>query len=152
MRCRRSVALLALLALTAALVSGCAAARPTPEPQPLPAEQPAPPGGDAAGTRLAYGIYDMPDGTVQAVGTLDYSDIEGGFWQVIGGTEAEGNAGQVIAVIANGSDFESELKPLSGKSVLVTGKRSDGASIRMAGPEIVMDKVTEMSDTGGPAE
>jgi hypothetical protein len=121
-------------------------------------QAPAPPegGGDAAGgaagLRLAPGLYDLEDGTAQAVGTLVWQDLEGGFWAVSGGTEAENNVGETVAVIANGAEFESELKPLEGKQVLVTGTRLEGASIRMAGPEIEMTAVEEISDTPGPAE
>jgi hypothetical protein len=81
-----------------------------------------------------------------------WQDLEGGFWAVSGGTEAEGNVGETVAVIANGAEFEDELKPLEGKQVLVTGTRLEGASIRMAGPEIEMTAVEEMSDTPGAAE
>jgi hypothetical protein len=35
---------------------------------------------------------------------------------------------------------------------VVTGTKLDGTSIRMAGPEIEMTSVEEISDTPGPAE
>jgi hypothetical protein len=107
-----------------------------------------PPADGAGGLRLANGLYDMDDGTVQAIGTLEYQDLEGGFWAITGGLEGDGN----VAVIANGADFAEELEALKGRTVSVTGKRLDGASIRMAGPEIEIDSVTEISDTPGAAE
>jgi len=144
------VALAALLALA---LAGCAAAPEDTtglEPEPVPQESPA--GGAASGSRLAAGLYDMDDGSVQAVGTLERSDLEGGFWAVTGGTEAEGNVGAVVAVIANGDAMTEQLSRLEGRTVLVLGRRLDGASVRMAGPEIEATSVEELSDTGGAAE
>jgi len=134
-------------ALMLALVA-CAAPPDTvaPEPEPVPQESP------AAGSRLAPGLYDMVDGTVQAVGTLERSDLEGGFWAVVGGTEADGNVGTVVAVIANGDEMADQLTALEGRTVTVLGTRLEGASVRMAGPEIEATSVEELSDTGGAAE
>ncbi len=143
----RIVALLVLGVLALTLV-GCAATA-----EPVPDQSVTPPSGEPmTGTRLAPGLYDLDDGTVQAVGTLEYRDLEGGFWAVIGGTEADGNVGAVVAVVNNPADFEAQLKALDGKTVLVSGTRFDGASIRMAGPEIVVSAIEEISDTGGAAE
>lgn len=58
----------------------------------------------------------------------------------------------VIVVIANGADLESELKPLDGKTVVATGTRAEGVSIRMAGPEMRVEKIEEITDTPGAAE
>ena len=135
----------------ALLISGCTGgdpSAPVPESE-TPSESVAPP---ASGLRLAPGLYELEDGTAQAVGTLEWSELEGGFWLITGGTESEGNVGETVAVIANGSEFERELKPLEGKQIFVTGKKLDGASIRMAGPEIEIDSVEEISDTPGIAE
>lgn len=108
---------------------------------------------DGAGSsRLAAGLYDMEDGTVQAVGTLTYKDLEGGFWAIVGGTGAEGNADTIIAVINDSDEFLDQIESLEGKTVIATGTRFDGATIRMAGPEIVIDSIEEVSDTGGVAE
>ncbi len=129
-------------------LTGCATAAPGPEPTP----EPAPISEPAAGLRLAPGLYDQADGTVLAIGTLEYQDLEGGFWAVIGGTESEGNLGEIVAVIANAQDFAAELEALEGATVDVTGTRLEGASIRMAGPEIEISTIEEISDTGGIAE
>lgn len=144
----RILAVLVIGILAIALVGCAAKAEPTTDQGTTP-----PVSGDpAAGSRLAFGLYDLEDGTVQAVGTLEYRDLEGGFWAIVGGTEADGNAGTVVAVIANPEEFTSQLETLSGKTVAVTGKRFEGASIRMAGPEITVTAIQEMSDTGGAAE
>ena len=113
---------------------------------------PAVDGGAASGSRLAPGLYDLEDGTVQALGVLEYRDLEGGLWAIIGGAEADGNIGDVVAVVANPDSFTAELTSLSGKTVAVTGTRFTGTTIRMAGPEIVVDTIEEVSDTPGPAE
>jgi len=142
-----------LATLLALALAGCAAAPEDTtglEPEPVPQESPA--GGAASGSRLAAGLYDMDDGSVQAVGTLAYSDLEGGFWAVMGGSRAEDNTDVVLAVIANGGAMTEQLAQLEGRTVLVLGRRLDGASVRMAGPEIEATSVEELSDTGGAAE
>jgi hypothetical protein len=100
---------------------------------------------------MAPGLYDLDDGTVVAVGTVEYQDLEGGFWAVIGGTEAEGDAGKIVAVIANGEEFADEFKANEGLSFEVYGERAGEASIRMAGPEITATRVV-LAAEGGPAE
>lgn len=105
-----------------------------------------------AGSRIAPGLYDLDDGTVQAIGTLEYVDLEGGFWAVIGGTAADGDEGRVVAVIANGDSLLDTIEPLAGQQVLVTGTRLDGVSIRMAGPEIEADAITALNEAPGIAE
>ena len=119
---------------------------------PAPSASSAPGGSAAGGTKMAPGLFDLEDGTTQAVGTVEYRDLEGGFWAVIGGTEAEGDVGKVVAVIANGDDYAQQLKELEGLSVIVMGTRLEGASTRMAGPEITATSVVAASDAAGPAE
>lgn len=148
----RILSVVALVALMLALV-GCSSSEPATTETPTPPESEAPTGGDpAAGLRLAPGYYKLEDGTAQALGRLEYRDIEGGFWAVIDDTQTENGEGKVAAVIANSADFEDELKPLEGKQVFVTGKPAEGSSVRMAGPEITIEKVEELSDTPGIAE
>ena len=138
----------AILLLTAAACGG----DPAPETS-SPATQPSPAGSaPPAGTKLAAGLYDLADGTVRAVGTVEYRDLEGGFWVVIGGTEAEGDAGTVVAVIANGADYADQFAQHPGLSFIVDGTRLDGASTRMAGPEITATRVTLAAKDPGPAE
>ena len=143
----KTVSTLIALTLAFALV-GCAS---SPGNEPVTGSTPPADGGAASGSRLAPGLYDLEDGTVQAVGTVEFRDLEGGFWAVIGGTEAEGDAGKTIAVIANGADYAQQLEDLKGLSVIVTGTRLEGASIRMAGPEIKATSVVAASEAG-PAE
>jgi len=139
-----------IAALSAAL-TGCGA--DATDETPAPPASSGPGGAPAGGTKMAPGLYDLEDGTAQAVGTVEYRDLEGGFWAVIGGTEAEGDVGKVVAVIVNGDDYAAQFKELEGLSVIVTGTRLEGASTRMAGPEITATRVVAASDAApGPAE
>ena len=142
----KTTSTLIALVLAFALV-GCATS-----PEPGTGSTPPVDGGGASGSRLAPGLYDLEDGTVQALGTLEYRDLEGGLWAIVGGTESEGNLGEVVAVVANPDEFADQLEALKGKTVLVTGTRSEGVSVRMAGPEVVVTAIEEISDTPGAAE
>lgn len=106
------------------------------------------PAEDASGMRLANGLYDQPDGTVLAIGTLEWIELEGGFYAITGAVDGGGN----VAVIANADEFANELEALLGKTVEVIGTRYEGVSIRMAGPEVMIDTIREISDTPGIAE
>ena len=141
----------AVIATLPAALAGCGAGAA--DESPAPSASSTPGGGPAAGTKIAPGLYDLEDGTVQAVGTAEHRDLEGGFWVVVGGAEAEGDVGKTVAVIANGDDLARQFKELEGLSVIVTGIRLEGPSIRMAGPEIKATSVVAASDAPpGPAE
>jgi hypothetical protein len=99
---------------------------------------------------IAPGLYDLADGGVQAVGTLEHRDLEGGMWVIVGGAGSDGAAGKTVAVIGNAADLGSQLDALKGAQVIAKGKRLDGASIRMAGPEISVATITKSSDTVSP--
>ena len=152
---RRSIPLVTVLVLAAALAAvlaacGGAGGAPTPSASP-PASTGGSPAGPAAGTQLAPGLYDLQDGGVVAVGTVEHRDLEGGFWVVIGGTLAEGNEGVTVAVITNGDEFAQQFQDNAGLSLLIYGERAGDASIRMAGPEITATRVVLAADAG-PAE
>jgi len=139
----------AVIATLPAALAGCGAT----DESPAPSASSTPGGGPAGGMKIAPGLYDLDDGTVQAVGIVEYRDLEGGFWAVVGGSEAEGDAGKIVAVIANGGDFAQQFEQHAGLSMIVTGVRLEGASIRMAGPEIRATSVVAASDAPpGPAE
>jgi hypothetical protein len=150
----RIAALLVSAAVIAALpaaLAGCSAGAT--DVPPAPSASSTPGAGSPPGMKIAPGLYDLEDGTVQAVGTVEYRDLEGGFWAVVGGTEAEGDVGKVVAVIANGDEYAQQLKELEGLSAIIDGTRLEGASTRMAGPEITATKVVAASDAPpGPAE
>jgi len=131
--------LLALLVLT-----GCTSVK-TPASTPPPAA-----GGPSTGTMAAPGLYDLADGTSEAIGILEWVDLDGGFWAIIGGTEATGDVGKTVAVVANADKDDPAYLPLAGTMVRVVGKRAQGASVRGAGPEIVASSVSQISDAGAP--
>lgn len=130
--------------LLVAVLAGCEASREDTAGTP-------PDDGAANGSRLAPGLYDMPDGTVQAVGTLVWRDLEGGFWAIVAPSADEAAEGATIAVIANGTEMTDVLPALEGRSVVAYGRRFEGASIRMAGPEMTVERIEE-TDAGRPAE
>jgi hypothetical protein len=143
----------AIMSTLPAAVTGCGKGATAEPPSPAPSSPGTSGGAPAGSTKMAPGLYDLEDGTVQAVGTVEYRDLEGGFWAVTGGTEAEGDVGKVVAVIANGGEYAQQLKGLEGLSVIVDGTRLEGASTRMAGPEIEATKIIAASDAPpGPAE
>ncbi|MCL5888171.1 MAG: hypothetical protein M1617_07790 [Actinobacteria bacterium] len=149
--CKRLM-LLVLALVMVAMFAACAPTSPpatdnaAPQPEPAPTE-PAPP---AAGSGLAPGLYDIEGGQAQAIGELRWIDLEGGFWAVVDTTAA--GDGKNVAVIANGAEITQMLEPLEGMHVSVIGERFEGASIRMAGPEIIAESVEEFSPGGGPAQ
>ncbi len=104
------------------------------------------------GSRLAPGLYELADGRAQAVGVLEYRDLEGGTWVIVGGTEAEGNVGEVVAVIANPDRAVRSSSRSRVSWWWRTGTKLDGASIRMAGPEIEVKTIEAIKDSGGPAD
>ena len=137
-----------ILGLVLALaVVGCSPAADEPKP-----DVGAPATDDSMGLRLAPGLYDLEDGTVQALGILEFRDLEGGFWAIVSNTGADPAEGTVVAVIPPGTDLEETYELLAGKMVMVTGTRFEGASIRMAGPEIEVTSIEEITDTPGIAE
>lgn len=135
------------LAVSLVVLAGC-----SPSPT-QPTEKPAAPAEDPTSSlRLANGLHELEDGKVIAIGILERSDLEGGFWLIATEETAPSGTPKTAAVIANGSDFEQELKALEGKQVSAEGKKLDGASIRMAGPEIEISSIEEITDTPGIAE
>jgi hypothetical protein len=149
----RIVSVVLVLVLAGSL-GGCVPAgdtRPAENPGSIPATS-GPPSDGAAGTRLAPGLYELADGSAQALGTLDYRDLEGGIWVIVGGTEATGDAGKTVAVIANAGELAAQLEGLRGATVIATGKKLEGVSVRMAGPEIAVTSIEKVEDTVDPAQ
>jgi hypothetical protein len=134
----------ALVVLAALLLTGCTSVqRPAPTPE-------AAPGGPSTGTMVAPGLNDLADGTSEAIGTLKWIDLEGGFWAIMGGTEATGDVGRTVAVLANAAKGDPAYVALTGKMVRVVGTRAKGASVRAAGPEIVASSISQISEAGAP--
>lgn len=126
-------------------LTACATAEPEPAATPPAGSDP------AAGTSLAApegavpGVTELDDGTIEAEGWLAYVDIEGGFYALQDGPASDTpdvvvDVGTVV-VIANSADLTVELEGLRGAYVRATGEMLDGASIRMAGPEMRVNSI-----------
>lgn len=156
----KKIIVLALVLLLGAALVGCASTETpdaeTPDVETPDVEAPGDDSGDTADepvivpsdARPANGLYDQGDGTVMVLGVLEWVDLEGGFYAITGSPEGDEN----IAVIANADEFADELEALRGSTVLINGTQSDGASIRMAGPEVVIKSIEAITDTPGAAE
>lgn len=103
-----------------------------------------------SGAALTPGLYDTAEGGVRAVGTLEYRDVEGGFWAVVGSATGQPDPEPVIAVIVNSDRLAVPIEALSGQVVVVTGRRVEGASIRMSGPEIEADDIAAWDEHATP--
>lgn len=91
-------------------------------------------------TETASYIEDIGDGKVRVAGVLTYTNLEGGTWAIVDDTV---DPAENLAVVSNFADMESKLKALEGKSVIAEGELSQGASIRMAGPEMTVSSIEE---------
>lgn len=93
--------------------------------------------GDTTSGMLAPpGLYELQDGTVQALGILTYRDLEGGFWAVVETTlPEEADAAAIVAVVGPSEDMEASLDSYRGEFVSVIGVEQD-VSAYQAGPFI----------------
>lgn len=91
-------------------------------------------------TETAAYIEDIGEGKVKVVGVLMYSDLEGGTWAIVDNSMSPA---ENLAVISNYRTIESQLKELEGKNVIAEGELNEGASIRMAGPEMTVDSIEQ---------
>lgn len=137
------------VALIVAGIAGCGvgdrlrgdASRDAPEPpSAIPQKTP---------TLRAPGLTELPDGRVQVLGRLARIDLEGGFWAIVEGVGAQQGTGDVVAVIANADEWDRTLDALEGTVVVAVGRRFEGASIRMAGPEIVVESIEAAGSVPG---
>ena len=117
------VATMVLLALAGLTVAGCSAG---------------PPAGPVKPTYTTGAA-----GSAQVVGYLVRAELEGGFWAVYDAPLSPSSAVQprVLAVLLPGSVDEQGIAALNGRYVWASGRASGGASIRMAGPEILVDGI-----------
>ena len=125
-------------------LAGCTAGPGTTTTLPAPAPAPGQPGGPpTSGMPTVPRIEQNADGRWTAYGWLVRIDLEGGFWAVV--AEPSGvqtSSPTIIAVLLPGAATEADISGLDGHSVIAVGSRSSGVSVRMAGPEIVVDRIT----------
>ena len=86
------------------------------------------------------GIKNLPDGQVQAAGRVIHFDLEGGFWALTRPSDDHYTATSDIVVVVVNAE-EVGLPQYEGQDVAVNGTLIEGASIRMAGPEMTAEEV-----------
>ena len=124
------------------LLVGCGSSGLTEETSPTTLQGP-----DSPGALAPPGLYELKDGRTQALGTLVYRDIEGGFWAVVDQASGESlDVASVVAVLVGTEELGVDLAALEGGRVIAEGELSDGVSLRMAGPELVVDDIRQATD------
>jgi len=123
--------LLFVFAGIAAGCSGVASTSSSPAPSPAPSS--------------AYSA--APDGSVEATGYVAHEGIEGGFWTLQDIPPGPSSVVQpkILAVLLPDAVTESQIAAMEGVFVKVTGRLSQGASIRMAGPEVLVATIAGVS-------
>lgn len=94
------------------------------------------------GTPPRPGYFAGPGGA-EAVGYVVREDIEGGFWALVDIDPGVSSTVQpkIIAVLLPGSVDEVGISALKGRFVWAAGRASGGASVRMSGPELLVDGI-----------
>lgn len=92
---------------------------------------------------IAPGISEWSTGAVEAAGWVRWIDLEGGFWALADAPAAAQGSKQpkVVAVLLPGAVSVEGIAALTGDYVVASGRIQGGASIRMAGPELVVDTI-----------
>jgi hypothetical protein len=135
---RTNLTAAALLVTTLAL-SACASTTvpPTSAPAPLP-----PGASGKVGAMPVAAVTDLGGGRVVANGWVAYEpELEGGFWAVMDMAPSTSSVVQpkIVAILLPGTVTVEQLKNVEGTFVGAEGVLQEGASIRMAGPEVVVD-------------
>lgn len=96
-----------------------------------------------ASRTLAPGITEWAQGTVEAAGWVAWVDVEGGFWALEDAprTSSSVDRPKIVAVLLPSAATEKAIEGLEGRYAVATGALQGGASIRMAGPELVVDTI-----------
>jgi hypothetical protein len=88
------------------------------------------------------GLTTTEEGKAQAVGTFSYVDLEGGFWRIAESASAnEAQDAPTVVVIANAESLPEEPDSYEGEYVRATGELFEGATIRMAGQEMIVEDI-----------
>ncbi len=92
---------------------------------------------------VAPGITEWTSGTVEAAGYVMWLDLEGGFWALRDGPAVVAGVKEpkVVAVLLPSAVGESQIAAFNGAYVVAGGRIQGGASIRMAGPELMVDTI-----------
>lgn len=100
------------------------------------------------GSSPAPGITRGAGGVATAFGWVMRSDLEGGFWALVDRPPTESRSGQprVIVVLLPGLAGEDAIARLQGAYAEAEGTIAEGASVRMAGPEMKVDRIAGAVD------
>lgn len=102
----------------------------------------APAGSSTASRTVDPGVTQWSDGQVEAAGYVNRVDVEGGFWALHDRvSQSSADRPKIVAVLLPGSVSENEIAALEGTYVVASGRMQGGASIRMSGPEVIVDKI-----------
>lgn len=102
----------------------------------------APTGPSAASRTVDPGISQWGQGQVEAAGYVTWIDLEGGFWVLNDRlSQSAADRPKVVAVLLPGSVSETSIAALEGAYVVASGSMQGGASIRMSGPEVMVDTI-----------
>ncbi len=135
---------LVLTGLLVVILVGCGSAGSTVSPTSTTPSGPGP----RTGTLARPGLYAVDSGRTHALGVLAYRDLEGGFWAVVDAMPGQPtDTANVIAVLVGADKLGVDLQALQGRYVSADGTLADGASSRMAGPELAVDTLKEVTDT-----
>lgn len=144
---------LATLVLGALVLGGCASRSAenggtTPGETTTSVEPTSTPGGsgDSTSGLPPAGLVELSGGRVRVTGVLARIDLEGGFWAVVdapAGIELSGEEPIVAVVLLPESGMHgADLNALAGTYMQFDGTLVEGASIRMAGPEVMVESFT----------
>lgn len=119
--------------VAAAMLAGCTSAIRT-----APPAAPAP----IATRTIEPGLSEWSDGRVEAAGYVAWVEIEGGFWALHDRvSQSPADRPKTVAVLLPDSVSEQDIAALQGAYVVASGQLEGGASIRMSGPEVLVDKI-----------
>lgn len=145
---RSALVTVVLLAIVAGTLVGCTSNPKSTDGSPATGTSPAGQPPTSSGLLAAPGLYEVEGGKTQALGTLDYRDLEGGFWAVVDTADPEkAAAAAVVAVVPNAATLGVDLDSMKGSYVSVIGKKLEGVSTRQAGPEIEAERIEIVTDT-----
>jgi hypothetical protein len=128
---------------SAMVLAACAAPAPAPAPNAPSGSSPSPVPGAAV---PRPGLTRNADGTYVGYGYVVRVALEGAFWALAPQPSSGEATPPVIAVLLSGKVTTPQIAAASGRYVRVTGiVRTGTVSIRMAGPELVVDTLEALA-------
>jgi hypothetical protein len=103
---------------------------------------------DSTGEELPEpGLTTTEEGKAQAVGIFSYVDLEGGFWRIAESASSSGaQDAPTVVVIANSESLPEGASSYEGEYVRASGELFEGATIRMAGQEMIVENIEVLAE------